>query len=285
MSYARNLLARGEDVVYESRQHWFAVIARTWLWIVIAIVALALTIFLVSGTEPVGNNETIDGILTIVAVVGLIGSLGYIGFVLWDWRNQEWLITTRRVMRAEGVLNKSVTDTSLEKINDARLDQSVFGRIFGFGTLDILTAAEELGGNGLADFPMIADPVQFKKAMFDQKQMIENPDLAPPRYQRSAPPPDLQRPEAMPPRAGSDRVAVHEADPSIAGAAASLTAPATAPTPAPADAALPPERAPEPRSAADELGATLERLAGLRDKGLITPEEYEAKKRELLERM
>ena len=29
----------------------------------------------------------------------------------------------------------------------------------------------------------------------------------------------------------------------------------------------------------------LERLAGLRDKGLITPEEYEAKKRDLLERM
>jgi len=42
---------------------------------------------------------------------------------------------------------------------------------------------------------------------------------------------------------------------------------------------------PEPPSAADELGTTLERLAGLRDKGLITPEEYEAKKRDLLERM
>ena len=35
MSYARNLLSRGEEVVYESRQHWFAVIARTWIWIVV----------------------------------------------------------------------------------------------------------------------------------------------------------------------------------------------------------------------------------------------------------
>ena len=34
-----------------------------------------------------------------------------------------------------------------------------------------------------------------------------------------------------------------------------------------------------------ELAATLERLAGLRDRGLITPEEYEAKKRDILERM
>jgi hypothetical protein len=33
------------------------------------------------------------------------------------------------------------------------------------------------------------------------------------------------------------------------------------------------------------VAAALESLAGLRDKGLITPEEYEAKKRELLERL
>jgi Bacterial PH domain/Short C-terminal domain len=276
MSYAQKLLSRGEEIVYESRQHWFAIIARTWLWILVAVVALALTIFLVSGTEPFGN-ETIDGIFTIIAVAGLIAALAWIGFTFWDWRNQEWLITTRRVMRAEGVLNKSVSDTSLEKINDARLDQSVFGRIFGFGTLDILTAAEEFSGNGVADFPMIADPVSFKKAMFDQKHMLENPDAAPPRYQRAAPAPELQRAEPMPPRAGSDQVAVQPDD---AVAAPVAQAPVATP-PAPPPAAP----APEPRSAADDLSANLERLAALRDKGLITPEEYEAKKRDLLERI
>jgi len=172
------------------------------------------------------------------------------------------------VIRAEGVLNKSVSDSSLEKINDARLDQSFFGRIFGFGTLDILTAAEEAGGSNLADFPMIAEPVQFKKAMFDQKQMLENPDLAPPRYQRAGDAPPMQRADPMPPRAGSDRVAVHSE---------------AAATPPPAPAA--PAVTTESRSAGEELGATLERLAGLRDKGLITPEEYEAKKAQILERM
>ena len=76
----------------------------------------------------------------------------------------------------------------------------------------------------------------------------------------------------MPPRAGSDRVAVHADD--------AEAAPRPAATPA-----LPPAEPAAPRNAADDLGATLERLAGLRDKGLITPEEYEAKKRDLLERM
>jgi hypothetical protein len=164
-----------------------------------------------------------------------------------------------------------VSDSSLEKINDARLDQSIFGRIFGFGTLDILTAAEEAGGGNIADFPMIADPVEFKKAMFNQKQMLEQPELAQPRYQRSGMPPDMQRAEPMAPRAGSDRVAIH-ADESEA---APRPAPVAPPSPEPA----------APRNAAEDFGATLERLADLRDKGLITPEEYEAKKRDLLERM
>jgi hypothetical protein len=275
MSYAKNLLSRGEEVVYETRQHWFAVVARVGIWFLVMIVALAIVIW-VGTAGTVLDNETIDGIVTVIALVGLLGGLAYIGWVLWDWRNQEWLITTRRVMRAEGILNKSVSDTSLEKINDARLDQSIFGRIFGFGTLDILTAAEEIGGNSVADFPMIADPVDFKKAMFDQKHMMENPDLAPPRYQRAQQAPELQRAEPMPPRAGSDRVAVYEEE---AAAAQTQPEPAAPPTPPPAPA---PEAAAAP---ADDLGATLERLAGLRDKGLITPEEYEAKKRDLLERM
>jgi uncharacterized membrane protein YdbT with pleckstrin-like domain len=267
MSYARNLLSRGEEVVHQSRQHWFAVIARTWLWILLAIVSLAIVIFLLSGSEPLGN-ETIDGILTIGAVVLLLVAGAFVGLVIWDWRNQEWMVTTRRVIRAEGVLNKSMADSSLEKINDARLDQSVFGRIFGFGTLDILTAAEEFGGANVADFPMIADPIEFKKAMLDQKEMLERPDLARPRYQRSDAPPEMQRAEPMAPRAGSDRVAIHDA-----GSAGQPAPPA------------PSGQAPERRTSADELGTTLERLAGLRDRGLITVEEYDAKKRELLERM
>lgn len=279
MSYAAKLLSRGEEIIYESRQHWFAVVAETFWWIVGAIVMLALTIFLASNQAPV-VNDGIDGVLTVAVLLGLLLCLGRIGLKVWDWRNQEWLITTRRVMRAEGVLNKSVTDTSLEKINDARLDQSVFGRIFGYGTLDILTAAEEFNGGNVADFPMIADPVQFKKAMFDQKQMLEQPDLAPPRYQRPAPVPQMERPEPMPPRAGSDRVAVRgdEArEPVTAAAMAPEPEHAALPTPAGAPAAH--------RSSSEELSATLERLAGLRDKGLITPEEYEAKKRDILERM
>jgi hypothetical protein len=178
-------------------------------------------------------------------------------------------------VRAEGILNKAMSDSSLEKINDARLIQSWVGRIFNYGTLDILTAAEEVGGSSVADFPMIADPVQFKVAMLNQKELLERPDLAPPRAQRPSPAPEMQRAAPMPPRAGSARVSeVHEGE---TDAPAAPPPPPPAPAPAPAD--------PTPASPGDQLAATLESLAALRDRGLITPEEYDAKKRELLERM
>jgi hypothetical protein len=83
--------------------------------------------------------------------------------------------------------------------------------------------------------------------------------------------------EPMPPRAGSDQVAVHPdgAPPLPASAEAAAVA-------AEASQVAPP---PPARTPADELGETLERLAELRDRGLITAEEYETKKRDLLERM
>jgi membrane protein YdbS with pleckstrin-like domain len=264
-SYARNLLSRGEEVVFESRQHWFAVLAQTWIFVIVAILSFAVLIW-----ATTSDASTVLSILQIVALIALLISLVQIGLKVWAWRNQEYLITTRRVIKAEGIFNKEMGDSSLEKVNDARLTQSWFGRIFDYGTLDILTASEAAETGLLNDFPMLAEPVKFKVAMLNQKERLERPDLAPPPSQRPAAMPSMQRAEPMPPRAGSDRVSEVRSEPAAASAAA------------PAASAAP---SPEGTGSAGQLAATLESLAGLRDRGLITPEEYEAKKRELLERM
>ena len=264
MSYARNLLSRGEEIVFESRQHWFAVLGETWPFVIAAILSLAVLIW-----QTTTGQGTLRDILQIGSLVVLLVSLGRIGLKAWSWRNQEYLVTTRRLIKSQGIFNKDMTDSSLEKINDAHLTQSWLGRIFDFGTLDIMTAADESAG--IQDYVMLADPVRFKIAMLNQKEKLERPDLAPPpRMQSQAPSPTMQRAEPMAPRAGSDRVA----EVPVSGSpAASATPSATPPT------------APAPASAADQLTATLESLAALRDRGLITPDEYEAKKRDLLGRM
>jgi hypothetical protein len=163
-------------------------------------------------------------------------------------------------MKVEGVLKKRSADSSLEKINDAVLEQSVLGRMLGYGNLEILTAAEE----SVDRYRMLAQVQLFKRTMLDEKHKLEQE-----AFQIPAPP--LRASVPMPP-----------------------PAPEPAPSPAPApDPATPVDAAPAPAEVApakagmtsDEITTTLGNIADLRDRGAITPEEYEAKKQELLGRL
>ena len=267
MSYASKLLSRGEEIIFETRQHWFAVIARSWIWLLALLLATALLIFLASQPQPEEEPaRTLDTVGTIVALVVLVAAAARIGLLVWAWQNQEFLVTTRRVIRAEGIFNKQMADSSLEKINDAVLSQSFIGRIFDYGTLDILTAAEEQGG--INDFPMMADPVKFKIAMLNQKEVLERPELAPPRReQQRTPQPAMEPVPAQPPRSASPWL--REVDDE-------------APTPPSAE---PAGAVAASDGGVDSLTATLEALRTLRERGLITDEEFESKKRQLLERI
>ena len=265
MSYARNLLSRGEEVVFESRQHWLAVLG--------ADMAVRDGRHPGPGRPDLGHLQRpaarIDGGVQVVSLVLLIVSLAFLGLKIWAWRNQEYLITTRRVIKSEGIFNKQMGDSSLEKVNDARLTQSWLGRIFDYGHLDIMTASEMAETGMVNDFPMLAEPVKFKVAMLNQKERLEFPDLAPP-----LPSARHRRPRCSAP----SRWRRAPAPPRLSEVRADGT-----PAPAPARPAAPAVAAAASGGSGD-VAARLESLGGLRDKGLITPEEYEAKKRELLER-
>ncbi len=101
----------------------------------------------------------------ILLLVPILGGLR--DFLIW-W-NREYLITNRRVIQISGVVNKDVIDSSLEKVNDVKLDQSFLGRLLNFGDVEILTASE-LGANL---FRRIADPVHFKTVMLNAKEELE----------------------------------------------------------------------------------------------------------------
>ena len=75
-------------------------------------------------------------------------------------------ITNRRVIQTEGLLNKHVIDSSLEKVNDVVLSQSAFGRMLGYGDVEILTASEM----GVNRFERITGPLRFKTEMLNQKE-------------------------------------------------------------------------------------------------------------------
>jgi uncharacterized membrane protein YdbT with pleckstrin-like domain len=222
MGYADTLLADGERIVLRKRQHWLAVLLeeRTALGLVVLGVLLWLAGQFFRTSLP-DALYTLLGWATLVLI-----AVGVLWFLvrLWGWLNQSYLVTTRRVMKVEGIFNKRSADSSLEKINDAVLSTGWLGRLLGYGDLEILTAAE----TEVDAFTMLADAREFKKEMLNQKFALES---------------DMARPTIS----------------------------------------SPPLRTAEmSREGATDL---LARLAELRDKGAITAEEYDAKKRDLLERI
>ena len=242
MGYAERLMSTGERIVHREKQHWFVFIWGARYTILALIIAGLGAVIQTNVSSP--WREVIGWAAAILFVGGLL----LLGWTILRYMNQEYVLTNRRVIQVEGVLNRNSTDSSLEKINDAVLSQSVFGRMFDYGDLTVLTASEA----GIDKMHMLRKPIAFKKAMLDAKHEFEV-DMERSGWQPSPP----------------------IRDPAPAPAAGSSAADTAAASPAP----------PAPRADPDEVTRTLASLADLRDRGAITPEEYELKKADLLSRL
>jgi membrane protein YdbS with pleckstrin-like domain len=262
MSYTERLMSSGERIVIVDRQHWFVVLANGRYGVAAILGALLLVIVQAVAKPDPGVSNVLGAVAAILFIVGL----AVLAWEVLRYQNQQYVITNRRVLQVSGVINKHSGDSSLEKINDADLTQSVLGRMFNFGDLDVLTASDA----GIDRMRMIHDPVGFKRAMLDAKHDYEV---------------DMSRgpaPVSPPLRAASP---VRPPDPAPA-----IDPDPTSSQPVPVAAPLQPSEpssapAPTPRMSADEVTRTLASLADLRDRGAISPEEYDAKKADLLGRL
>jgi membrane protein YdbS with pleckstrin-like domain len=156
-TYLERLLGENERIILVTRQHWFLMISA-----IIAEVLLSLAIIVVVTLALPINPMIALGYLLLILTVGH----GIYDFLRW-W-NVEYVVTNRRVIHLSGVLNKDVTDSSLEKVNDVKMEQSLLGRIFDYGDVEILTASEL----GINLFKRIGDPVRFKTAMLNAKEHV-----------------------------------------------------------------------------------------------------------------
>lgn len=244
--YADRLLSDGERVALRGRQHVLATFIEgrvAWAILVASIVLVVLDLQLAPGF--------IRDVFGWLGLGLLVVGLAWLTQIYVSWYAQDYVITNRRVMKVEGVLKKRSADSSLEKINDAVLEQSVVGRMLGYGNLDILTANEQ----SVDRYRMLAQAQTFKKTMLDEKHKLETESFQIPAPPLRAPVPTTEMVSATP-----------------------------APASAPAAPVVPAEPAVREMSS-DEITKALGDLADLRDRGAITPEEYEAKKADLLGRL
>lgn len=156
-TYLQGLLGETEEVLLETHQHWFVLFGKIFLELLV--VGLLLVAVIVGS---VYYPLAIYGLVLLV-----IPAIGIMNDVL-VWRNKAYVVTNRRVIQIAGVFNKDVVDSSLEKVNDVKMSQSFFGRLFGYGDIEILTASEL----GINLFHEINDPIGFKTAMLNAKERL-----------------------------------------------------------------------------------------------------------------
>src|SRR5437868_8935205 len=120
----RTKLKTGETRLLVIRQHWIKLVLPIAVWVIVAILLI------------IGKWFGLGTSLIILMVVALYPLLVYV-----DWRFNLWCVTNYRVVDESGFLSRSSKESPLDKINNVEYHQSVWGRMLGFGDVDIQTAA------------------------------------------------------------------------------------------------------------------------------------------------
>jgi hypothetical protein len=161
-SYLNSLLGENERILFVTRRHWTVLATEIVSEAVMTLAVIVLITVMIFIPPPIGNPLWAIGYLLLaLPAASLLRDVMV-------WANHKHVVTNQRVIHVLGVLSKEITDSSLEKVNDVRLEQSFWGRVLGYGTVEILTASEL----GASKFTTIANPIQFKTAMLNAKHRL-----------------------------------------------------------------------------------------------------------------
>lgn len=234
-----NLLT-GEQVVFETKKHWFAPIRASLVAILIILGALVLRWLAPTGDGFFGS---IGNLMDLIAIGLLLFAILWIVYNIAEFLSAHFGVTNMRVLRYEGLLRRRSSETLLPMLTDVRLDEPALGRMLGFGNLKILTAS---GAAGEDRFMTVAKAKELRTAIQEQKAASMTGGSAPAAAIGATPQPAAASPAAASP--------------------AATAAPAAAP-------------------AAPDTAAALAALDSLKKQSLITDEEYQAKRSEILGRI
>lgn len=140
-------LLPNENVIFKTRSSIFILIVKiiglVLLDIVITILFMRLDIAKILGLE--NYKSWINLAPTIV--IGLVGIIIFL-----DWFTTQYMLTNRRVEAVRGIFGTTSQSMAVEKINSVYEQESLFGRIFNYGTLVVKSASLGFQIN-LSDIP------------------------------------------------------------------------------------------------------------------------------------
>lgn len=158
MGYIDENLSQGEEIVFLTKRHW---VNRMGWPAVFALVGIAMLIIRSLFEEP-SNFWLYLGWGPIVLGVVSFGILTVIN------NTCEFGVTNKRVIIKTGLVRRNTLEVILQKIESIGVEQSVLGRVFGYGTLTITGS-----GGSSEPYTNIAKPLDFKSHV---SKMVENLD-------------------------------------------------------------------------------------------------------------
>ena len=147
MSYIQNNLQAGEEIKYKADIHWYIFVYPAILLLLGAFFSSAQTGF----------------IYYIGLLLLLLGLFQLIKRVLLKM-GAEYVVTNKKVILKSGILSRDALELILSKCEGLRINQSVMGRILGFGSIVVTT------GGATNIFKFIANPMRFRNEINAQIQ-------------------------------------------------------------------------------------------------------------------
>jgi uncharacterized membrane protein YdbT with pleckstrin-like domain len=146
MSYLTKILRPGEHVLADGKLHWI-IYSPIILWLAPAIIGVAV---FGTGKLRVGANIFI-----------LFGCILVHALAIWiRRRTTEIAVTDRRVIYKTGVIRRHTAEMNMDKVESVLVDQSILGRILGYGTIHIRGT-----GVGLENLRYISSPISLRNTV------------------------------------------------------------------------------------------------------------------------
>jgi uncharacterized membrane protein YdbT with pleckstrin-like domain len=147
MNYVTRVLQPGEAVLHETRMHSIIFLPAA-LWFAAALV-LFIAALTRSGDIRVGCEALAAFCLVFMAAGGIPALIRR--------TTTELAVTDRRVIYKSGVFARHTLEMNRSKVESVDVDQSLLGRIFGFGTIIVRGT-----GGSLEPIRLISDPLTFR---------------------------------------------------------------------------------------------------------------------------
>jgi uncharacterized membrane protein YdbT with pleckstrin-like domain len=163
IAYVEQQLGSSEKILYTERHHWVFFVAEMIKWILFA--AAVIAVIIVFRVWFFEGQSWVWWLLLVFLIPAVRIAWGFL-----SWKMNVYVLTNRRVIESTGVLSKRVADSSLEKLTDIVLKQSIVGRMLNYGDIVVLTAA---AGAGVNNLKQIRRPMEFKTQMLNAKEELE----------------------------------------------------------------------------------------------------------------